>query len=159
MKVEILVVDDEILQLQLLSKIIQRYRPEFSVTAVNQPREALKLLRTGRYNALLTDVKMPEMDGIELAFEPEAVRAIARQAIERKCGARGLRAIIETMMLDTMFDLPALTDVTGCVIDEGTALGQHKPQLIHGARRKARKRVESQQEELPVLDSAEPSVS
>lgn len=73
MKVEILVVDDEILQLQLLSKIIQRYRPEFSVTAVNQPREALKLLRTGRYNALLTDVKMPEMDGIELIRQARAL--------------------------------------------------------------------------------------
>lgn len=73
MKVEILVVDDEILQLQLLSKIIQRYRPEFTVTAVNQPREALKLLRTGRYNALLTDVKMPEMDGIELIRHARAL--------------------------------------------------------------------------------------
>ncbi len=130
------------------------------VTLEQLDEEALSRILTEPKNALCKQYeKLLEMDGIELAFEPEAVRAIARQAIERKCGARGLRAIIETMMLDTMFDLPALTDVTGCVIDEGTALGQHKPQLIHGARRKARKRVESQQEELPVLDSAEPSVS
>lgn len=73
MDVEILVVDDEILQLQLLSKIIRRYRPSFTVTAVSQPREALKLLRSGRYNALMTDVKMPDMDGIELIRQARAL--------------------------------------------------------------------------------------
>ena len=100
--------------------------------------------------------KLLELDGVELIFEDEAVLAIARQAIERKCGARGLRAIIENVMLDTMFELPGLEDVSGCVIDADAVNGKGKPRLITGKRRKARSDRKTEVEETP---QAEPSVS
>ncbi len=82
--------------------------------------------------------KLLELDGIQLTFEEDAVREIARQAIARKCGARGLRAIIEDCMLDTMFDLPGLADVNACVIDKDAVTGG-KPKLIRGTRRRTKR--------------------
>lgn len=69
MTVKILIIDDEILQLELIGKIIRRFHPEYEVTTVNQPPEALELLKSGHFNALMTDVKMPDMSGIELIEE------------------------------------------------------------------------------------------
>ena len=56
------------------------------------------------------------MDGVELVFEDDALIEIAKKAIERKTGARGLRAICEEVMLDIMYDLPSRTDVKRCII-------------------------------------------
>ena len=75
-----------------------------------------------QYQALLG------MDGIELRFEEDAVREIAKQAIIRKCGARGLRAIIEDVMLDTMFELPGMKNINVCTIDKDAVTGG-KPKL------------------------------
>lgn len=91
------------------------------VEILTTPKNAL----CKQYQALL------DMDGVKLTFTPEALRAMAKQAIERKCGARGLRAIIEDIMLDTMFELPGDKTVTECRIDESTVNGG-KPELIHG---------------------------
>ena len=100
------------------------------VTLDQLDEAALTRILTEPKNALCKQyVKLLDMDGIELTFEPEAVRAIARQAIERKCGARGLRAIIENAMLDTMFELPSQEDVTGCVITADSVVGLAKPIL------------------------------
>ena len=91
------------------------------VEILTTPKNAL----CKQYQALL------DMDGVKLTFTPEALRAMAKQAIERKCGARGLRAIIEDIMLDTMFELPGDKTVTECRIDESTVNGG-KPELLHG---------------------------
>jgi ATP-dependent Clp protease ATP-binding subunit ClpX len=91
------------------------------VEILTTPKNAL----CKQYQALL------DMDGVKLTFTPEALRAMAKQAIERKCGARGLRAIIEDIMLDTMFELPDDKTVTECRIEESTVNGG-KPELIHG---------------------------
>ena len=61
---------------------------------------------------------MLELDDVELEFEEEALREIAKQAIERKTGARGLRSIIEGIMLDVMYDLPSRDDVQKCIITQ-----------------------------------------
>jgi len=96
---------------------------------------ALAQILTEPKNALCKQYKkLLDMDGIELTFEEDAVRAIARQAIERRSGARGLRAIIENVMLDTMFELPSQEDVTGCVITVDSVNGKSKPQLVRGER-------------------------
>ncbi len=86
--------------------------------------------------------KLLDMDGIDLTFEPEALRAIAHQAIERRCGARGLRAIIENVMLDTMFELPSLPEVTGCIID-ADAVNGGKPRLVEGIKRNSHRKAEA----------------
>lgn len=65
-KVKLLVVDDEIVQLNLIGKIILRYRPEYEITLTHQPEQALNLLQNDSYDAVLTDIKMPGMNGIEL---------------------------------------------------------------------------------------------
>ena len=133
------------------------------VTLDQLDENALGQILTEPKNALCKQYqKLLDMDGIELTFEPEAVKAIAHQAIERKCGARGLRAIIENIMLDTMFELPAQMDVTGCVITEASVSGKEPPKLVRGARRAARKRAEAaaaQENASLAEDEAQPSVS
>ena len=102
------------------------------VRILTEPKNAL----CKQYEALL------DMDGVRLTFEEEAIREIAKQAISRKCGARGLRAIIEDAMLDTMFELPGMTDVNECVITPEAVKGG-KPKLISGVRRRNAKRSDA----------------
>lgn len=65
-RVKLLIVDDEIVQLNLIGKIISRYRPEYEITLTHQPEQVLDFLKNDTYDAVLTDIKMPGMDGIEL---------------------------------------------------------------------------------------------
>jgi ATP-dependent Clp protease ATP-binding subunit ClpX len=69
------------------------------------------------------------MDNVELTFEEDALKAIANEAIKRNTGARGLRAIIESIMLDVMFDLPSRDDVTQCVVTKATVENKVAPRL------------------------------
>ena len=110
------------------------------VTLDGLDEEALVRILTEPRNALCKQyAKLLEMDGVELTFEREAVLEIAHQAMARKCGARGLRAIIEDCMLDTMFELPGRTDINECVITRDSLLGG-KPVLKAGPRRRSGKR-------------------
>ena len=106
------------------------------VRILTEPKNAL----CKQYEALL------DMDGIRLTFEEEAVREIARQAIARKCGARGLRAIIEDAMLDTMFELPGMADVNECIITKEAVSGG-KPTLISGVGKRTARRAEKKTDE------------
>ena len=91
---------------------------------------------------------------------PVAVRAIAKMAIERKCGARGLRAIIESVMLDTMFELPGLHEVNACTITAAAVEGKEKPQLSNGLRKKnSRSRRTERDSEGNYMIGSEPVVS
>jgi ATP-dependent Clp protease ATP-binding subunit ClpX len=82
-------------------------------------------------NALIKQYqKMMELDGVELTFEPAALVEIAKLAIERKTGARGLRSIIENIMLEVMFDLPSREDIKECVITKETVADNAQPKLI-----------------------------
>jgi ATP-dependent Clp protease ATP-binding subunit ClpX len=71
------------------------------------------------------------MEGCEIEFREEALRAVARKALERKTGARGLRSILESVLLDTMYELPSLVNVTKIVIDEAVIHGESKPLMIY----------------------------
>ena len=103
------------------------------VTLHNLDEEALVKILTEPRNALAKQYRrLMEMDGVELEFEDEALKAIAHQAIERKSGARGLRAIIEGVLLDTMFELPVREDVAKCVITAEAVRGTQKPALLLG---------------------------
>ncbi|MEZ5594626.1 MAG: ATP-dependent Clp protease ATP-binding subunit ClpX [Gammaproteobacteria bacterium] len=72
-----------------------------------------------------------EMEDCEIEFREEALRAVARKAMERKTGARGLRTILEQILLDTMYDLPSLANVRKVVIDEAMINGDAKPYFIY----------------------------
>ena len=106
------------------------------VRILTEPKNAL----CKQYEALL------DMDGIRLTFEEDAIREIARQAIVRKCGARGLRAIIEDAMLDTMFELPGMPDVNECIITKEAVSGG-KPTLISGVGKRTARRTEKKTNE------------
>ena len=71
------------------------------------------------------------MEGCELEFREDALRAVARKAVERKTGARGLRSILEQNLLDTMYELPSLDNVAKVVVDEGAISGESKPLIIY----------------------------
>ena len=75
--------------------------------------------------------KLFEMEGAELEFRPEALQAIARKALKRKTGARGLRTILEQVLLDTMYELPSLDHVSKVVVDDAVIEGQAEPYLIY----------------------------
>jgi ATP-dependent Clp protease ATP-binding subunit ClpX len=93
---------------------------------------ALIQILTEPKNALLKQYqKMFSMEGVELEVRPEALQAVATKALARRTGARGLRSILEHALLDTMFDLPSLSNVRKAVIDEGTITGDIKPLLIY----------------------------
>jgi ATP-dependent Clp protease ATP-binding subunit ClpX len=93
---------------------------------------ALKQILTVPKNALTRQFeKLFKMEGVDLEFREEALTAIANRAIKRKTGARGLRSIIEHSLLDIMFDLPGMKDVSKVVVDEKTVLGEGKPLLIY----------------------------
>ena len=113
------------------------------VTLDQLDEDALVQILTEPKNALCRQYqKLLEMDGIELEFQPEALREIARQSIARKSGARGLRAIIENVMLDTMFELPSCSDVGKCLVDVAAVDGTGKPQLLPAEKkRKTRRRA------------------
>jgi ATP-dependent Clp protease ATP-binding subunit ClpX len=75
--------------------------------------------------------KLFDMEDCELEFREDALRAVARKAMERKTGARGLRSILEQVMLETMYELPSLENVAKVVVDEGAITGDSEPLLIY----------------------------
>ncbi|AMN46452.1 Clp protease ATP-binding protein [Steroidobacter denitrificans] len=83
--------------------------------------------------------KLFDMEGVELEFRPEALKAVAKKAMQRRTGARGLRTILENVLLDTMYDLPALRDVQKIVVDESVILGESKPYIVYASPEEARR--------------------
>ncbi len=94
-------------------------------------RDALVRILKGPKNALIKQYqKLFDMDDVELTFEQEAIEAIADQAFERKTGARGLRAIMESVMMDTMYEIPSDESIEACVITKEAVEGGN-PLTIH----------------------------
>lgn len=133
----------EVTQKELLSKVLPEdllrfgLIPEFIgrlpvIASLEQLDEsALIEILTKPKNALVKQYqKMLEIDDVELQFEEGALTEIAKKAIERKTGARGLRSIIEGIMLDVMFDLPSRDDITKCVITKETVINNSVPKLL-----------------------------
>ena len=83
-------------------------------------------------NALVKQYqKMFEMEGVNLRFTDTALSAISKEAVKRKSGARGLRAIMEECMIDIMYDLPSIDNVKECVISEDVVMHKEDPLLIY----------------------------
>ena len=103
-------------------------------------REALTKILKEPKNALIKQYqKLFDMDDVELTFEEDAIQAIADKAFERKTGARGLRSIMESVMMDTMYQIPSDDTIEACVITKGAVDGSSEPLTIHReAMRKAK---------------------
>jgi ATP-dependent Clp protease ATP-binding subunit ClpX len=93
---------------------------------------ALIQILTEPKNALVKQYKhLFEMEGAELEFRGDSLAAIARKSMERKTGARGLRTIVENVLLDTMYEIPSNDNITKVVVDESVILGQSEPILVY----------------------------
>jgi ATP-dependent Clp protease ATP-binding subunit ClpX len=97
---------------------------------------ALIKILTEPKNALVKQYqRLFEMEGVKLSFQPDALSVIAKKAIERKTGARGLRSIMEGILLDTMFDLPGMDGVEEAVISKEVVAGSQPPVLVYAPSR------------------------
>ena len=94
---------------------------EALVQILTQPKNAL----TKQYQALFG------LENVELEFTQEALKAMAKKALERKTGARGLRSIVEAVLLDTMYDLPSIENLEKVVVDESTIVENEAPKLVY----------------------------
>ena len=94
--------------------------------------EALIQILTEPKNSLTRQFrKLFDMEGVELDFREDGLRAIAERALARKTGARGLRSILESVLLDTMYDIPSERDVSKVVIDESVIRGESTPLKVY----------------------------
>jgi ATP-dependent Clp protease ATP-binding subunit ClpX len=99
--------------------------------------KALMQILTEPKNALIKQYKhLFEMEGADLEFREDSLIAIARKAMERKTGARGLRTIVENVLLNTMYELPSVDNICKVVVDEGVILGQSEPYLVYETEKK-----------------------
>jgi ATP-dependent Clp protease ATP-binding subunit ClpX len=109
--------------------------------------EALVRILTEPRNALVKQyTQLFSMDDIELEFEEEALALIARKAIERKTGARGLRSIIEEKMLDIMYELPTMENVQKCIVTKDTIENGTEPTLVLADKKNSRTKENSSKE-------------
>jgi ATP-dependent Clp protease ATP-binding subunit ClpX len=98
---------------------------------------ALVQILTEPKNALIKQYqRLFLMEGVELEVRPVALAAVSRRALARKTGARGLRSILESVLLDTMYELPTLENVSKVVVDEQMILADGKPLLIYSDQQK-----------------------
>ncbi len=112
------------------------------VTLGSLDRQALVQILTEPKNALVKQYqKLFEMDDAMLEFESEALEAIADKALERKTGARGLRAIIEEIMLDVMYDIPSANNIEKCIVTKDTIKSGTAPSLVLNENRKPLKKA------------------
>lgn len=108
-------------------------------TLMELDEAALIQILTAPRNALTKQYqKLFEMEGVELDFREEALKAVARKAMERKTGARGLRSIMESVLLDTMYQIPSDHDVSKVVVDESVINGESAPIKIYSSHEQAK---------------------
>jgi ATP-dependent Clp protease ATP-binding subunit ClpX len=123
-----MVLPEDLLKFGLIPEFVGRLPVISTLEPLDEP--ALIRILTEPKNALVKQYqKLLEMDNVSLEFTPDALEAIAREAIKRNTGARGLRAIIEGIMLDVMFEVPSRDDVTHCVITKENVLEKIAPEL------------------------------
>ena len=124
---------EDLLKFGLIPEFIGRL--PVLATLEDLDNEALVQILTEPKNALIKQYqRLFDMEDVKLTFQPDALKAIADKAIERKTGARGLRSIMEGILLDTMFDLPTMESVEEIVINNDVVEGKAKPLLIHSER-------------------------
>jgi ATP-dependent Clp protease ATP-binding subunit ClpX len=125
---------EDLLKFGLIPEFIGRL--PVLATLEDLDNEALVKILTEPKNALIKQYqRLFDMEDVKLTFQTDALKAIADKAIERKTGARGLRSIMEGILLETMFDLPTMESVEEIVINADVVNGKAKPLLIHAERR------------------------
>lgn len=122
---------EDLLHFGLIPEFIGRLPVVVTLNKLDE--DALVRVLTEPKNALIRQYQsLLAMDGVKLEFEDAAVRAIARKAIARNTGARGLRSIIEKIMQNVMFQVPSMHDVSRCIVTEEVVSSGKQPVLVHG---------------------------
>ena len=125
---------DDLLRFGLIPELVGRLPVAVPLEALDEDA-LVKILKEPR-NALTKQYsKLFELEDVKISFEESALKAIARKAIERGTGARGLRAILENMLMDTMFDLPGRDDVVEVKVTEASVTNAAPPLLELAPRR------------------------
>ena len=125
---------EDLLRFGLIPEFVGRLPILATLEDLDEP--ALITILVEPKNALVKQYqRLFEMENVDLTFHEGALSAIAKRAIERKTGARGLRSIMEGILLDTMFDLPTLEGVTEVVISEEVVQGNARPLYIYADRK------------------------
>ena len=123
------VLPEDLIKFGLIPEFIGRVPVQAALDMLDE--KALMDILTKPKNALTKQYKkLFELDGVELEFEQEALKTIAKQSFERKTGARGLRSICENIMMDAMYEAPSDMSVVKCVVTKEAAEGSAKPPLI-----------------------------
>ncbi|SNT71864.1 ATP-dependent Clp protease ATP-binding subunit ClpX [Paracoccus seriniphilus] len=127
---------EDLLKFGLIPEFVGRLPVIATLTDLDE--EALIIILTKPKNALVKQYqRLFDLENVQLTFTDDALSAIAKRAIERKTGARGLRSIMEDILLDTMFDLPGMESVEEVVVNEDAVVNaQVKPLLIHADQKK-----------------------
>ncbi len=129
------VTPEDLMHYGLIPELIGRLHVVATLDDLKE-EELIRIL-TEPKNALVKQyTEMLKMDNVKLKFTEGALKAIAQKAIERKVGARGLRSIMENIMLDLMYSIPSMKDVRECIIDENVVNKKAKPTLIKKNREK-----------------------
>ncbi|MBR4759601.1 MAG: ATP-dependent Clp protease ATP-binding subunit ClpX [Lachnospiraceae bacterium] len=133
------VVPQDLVKFGLIPEFVGRVPITVNLDGLDQ--EALERILTEPKSALIKQYKkLFRMDDVELEFEPEAVSMIAKLALERKTGARGLRSIMESIMLDVMYEIPSDYTIEKCIITEEVVKGEKKPIVIRSTDEEPRKK-------------------
>jgi ATP-dependent Clp protease ATP-binding subunit ClpX len=123
------VLPEDLLKFGLIPEFVGRLPVLGTVSTLD--KQALIRILTEPKNALVKQYhKVLELDGVELEFTSDALEAVAEQAMLRGTGARGLRAILEEVLLEVMYDLPSRSDIGRCVIDRSVVLERVNPTLV-----------------------------
>ncbi len=131
------VLPEDLVKFGLIPEFVGRVPMVVSLDALDE--KALERILTEPKNSIIKQyVKLFEMDHVKLDFEPDAIQEIARKSMERKTGARGLRAILESAMLDLMYNLPSDEEVESCLVTKEVIAGDGQPLLT---RRETRPRT------------------
>jgi ATP-dependent Clp protease ATP-binding subunit ClpX len=121
---------EDLIKFGLIPEFVGRLPVVAALEELNE--DALVRILTEPKNAITKQFrKLFDMEGVELEVRPDALLAIARKALKRKTGARGLRTIMESVLLDTMYELPSLENVSKVVVDESVINHQTEPYLIY----------------------------
>ena len=120
---------DDLVKFGLIPEFIGRL--PINVTLQNLEVDSLKRIITEPRNSIIRQYQaLLELDDVELVFEDEAIEAIARLAVKRKTGARGLRAIVESIMTEIMFDLPSIEGDKKVIVTPDVVNNKEKPEII-----------------------------
>ena len=121
---------EDLVKFGLIPEFVGRLPVIATLDELDEP--ALMQILTEPKNALTKQyAKLFEMEDVDLEFRPDALKAVARKALERKTGARGLRSILEGILLETMYEIPSQKEVSKVVIDESVIDGNSQPLLIY----------------------------